>query len=566
MVKPFSFVPSNSTMKKHLLPLLLLVQFSAGSQTVGIIQNSDTAFNGYTLFAPITGKTTYLIDNCGRIVNSWTSNFRPGLSAYLLNNGDLIRAEALGAAHPVYGSGGGAGGRIERIDWNGNLQWNYTYWDTEFVQHHDIVPLPNGNILLLAWERFTRQEMKALGRDTSKIAASGYVWSEYIVEVQPSGTNTGTIVWEWHFINHVIQDYDMAQQNYGNVSAHPELLDLNYTGLNVTQEWIHANSIDYNPTLDQILISSRLLGELYVIDHSTTTAEAATHVGGNSGKGGDLLYRWGNPEAYYHGNASDRILFGQHSAKWIFDTESAGKIMVFNNGQDRPQGDYSTVEIFTPQIDTNGAYKKNMSGKFLPDTSFWVYKATVPTDFFDNRISGGQELPNGNVLICSGTHGKFFEVTKQGNIVWQYINPVTQAGILSQGQTPSLFANSVFRTTRYAPNFSGFIGKTLTPGLPVELNPTSNNCIISSVKEVSTYTHFSVYPNPSSGNEVVVNTKEDFIGSEISLFDVSGKKLLAQKTEGTETMLRLQNFCDGIYFIQLEKNKTISVSKLVLAR
>jgi len=553
-------------MKKHLLPLLLLIQFSAFAQTVGIIQNSDTAFNGYTLFAPVTGKTTYLIDNCGRLVNSWTSNFRPGLSAYLLSNGDLLRAESTGAAHPTYGSGGGAGGRVERIDWNGNLQWNFTYSDTEFVQHHDIVPLPNGNVLLLAWERFTRQQIKALGRDTSKIAASGYVWSEYLVEIQPSGTNTGTVVWVWHFIDHVVQDYDVAQQNYGNVLSHPELLDLNYTGANITQEWIHANSIDYNPALDQILISSRLLGELYVIDHSTTTAEAATHSGGNRGKGGDLLYRWGNPEAYRQGIASDRILYGQHSAKWIFDTENAGKIIVFNNGEGRPQGAYSSIEIFAPQIDSTGTYERNIAGKFLPDTSFWVYKATMPTDFYDNRISGGQELPNGNVLICSGTHGKFFEVTKQGNIVWQYINPVTQSGILSQGQTPSLFANSSFRATRFATNFSGFTGKTLTPGLPVELNPTSNNCVISSVKEVSTETYFSVYPNPSSGSEVAIKTEHDFIGSEVSLFDLYGEKLLTEKTEGTETILRLQNFAAGIYFIQLEKNKKRSVSKLVLVR
>ncbi len=553
-------------MKKQLLPLFLLVHFITVAQTLGIIQNSNAAYNGYTLFAPIAGKTTYLIDNCGKTVNSWASNFRPGLSAYLLSNGDLLRAESTGSTHPIYGSGGGAGGRIERIDWNGNLQWNYSYWDTEYVQHHDIVPLPNGNILLLAWERFTRQEIKNLGRDTSKIAASGYVWSEYIVEVQPSGTNSGTVVWEWHFINHVVQDYDAAQQNYGNVAAHAELLDLNYTGANITQEWIHANSIDYNPILDQILISSRLLGELYVIDHSTTTAQAAAHSGGNSGKGGDLLYRWGNPEAYRKGTTNDRILYGQHSAKWIFDTENAGKIIVFNNGEGRPQGAYSTVEIFAPQTDTSGAYTKNFTEKFLPDTSFWVYKTPVPTDFYDNRISGSQELPNGNILICSGTHGKFFEVTKQGNLVWEYINPVTGTGILSQGQTPSLFANSSFRATKFVPTFSGFVGKTLTPGLPIELNSTSNNCVISAVNEISDETHFSVYPNPSIGTDVFLKADTDFVGGEISLFDLNGKKLLAQKTEGTETILRLQNFCNGIYFIQVEKNKNRSVSKLVLSR
>lgn len=58
------------------------------------------------------------------------------------------------------------------------------------------------------------------------------------------------------------------------------------------------NGIDYNPVLDQIALSTHNLNEWYIIDHSTTTAEAATSSGGNSGKGGDLLYRWGNPAAY----------------------------------------------------------------------------------------------------------------------------------------------------------------------------------------------------------------------------------------------------------------------------
>ena len=61
-------------------------------------------------------------------------------------------------------------------------------------------------------------------------------------------------------------------------------------------------------TLDQIVLSNHNLSEIWIIDHSTTTLEAASHSGGNSGKGGDLLYRWGNPQAYDQGTGADQLL------------------------------------------------------------------------------------------------------------------------------------------------------------------------------------------------------------------------------------------------------------------
>lgn len=80
-----------------------------------------------------------------------------------------------------------------------------------------------------------------------------------------------------------------------SIVNHPELLNINYL---TQKDWLHCNGVDYNPILDQVVISSHNTNEWYVIDHSTTTAQAASHSGGNSGKGGDFLYRWGNPAAY----------------------------------------------------------------------------------------------------------------------------------------------------------------------------------------------------------------------------------------------------------------------------
>lgn len=115
-----------------------------------------------------------------------------------------------------------------------------------------------------------------------------------------------------------MQDFDMAKPNFGVVASNHQLINLNYAAsANATlgRDWIHLNSIDYNPTLDQILVSSHSFDEIWIIDHSTTTTQASSHAGGNANQGGDILYRWGNPMAYNNGNATTQKFFGQHDAK-----------------------------------------------------------------------------------------------------------------------------------------------------------------------------------------------------------------------------------------------------------
>ncbi len=99
-------------------PLSVLSQ----NQTVGLFQYDQTSFDGYTLFSP--SENTYLIDNCGKIINKWAGNYKPGLSVYLLEDGTLLRACRI--QNSTFG-GGGSGGRVERLDWNNNLLWSYNF-------------------------------------------------------------------------------------------------------------------------------------------------------------------------------------------------------------------------------------------------------------------------------------------------------------------------------------------------------------------------------------------------------------------------------------------------------
>ena len=237
------------------------------------------------------------MDNQGQVVHQWKSAYEPGQTAYLLPNGHLLRA---GMLRVQGGTGGGEGGRIEEFDWDGKLIWEFDHATRNYQLHHDIKPLPNGHVLALMVERKSREEAIAAGFDPSQMRDE-YLVPDAVVEIEPILPKGGRIVWEWHVWDHLIQNHDRTKANYGDVAAHPELIDTACNGRATPAFWNHMNSLDYNAKLDQITLSVRGCNEIWIIDHSTTAKEAAGHSGGKQGKGGDLIYRWGNPAAYQRG-------------------------------------------------------------------------------------------------------------------------------------------------------------------------------------------------------------------------------------------------------------------------
>lgn len=447
-----------------LLAVAILFSLPAGhvaaqDQTVGLFQNDPAASDGYTLFAPMMGSTTYLIDMYGRYVHSWVSVNRPASAVYLMENGNLLRTSREDNSIRI----------IQEIEWDGNVIWNFTYSDSTVRQHHDIASLPNGNVLILAWEFLTKAEAIANGRDTL-LFDPGIVelWPEHVVEVEPTYPTGGNIVWEWHLWDHIVQDFDSTKLNYGVVAEHPELINVNFA-INGDDDWIHANAVNYNPDLDQIIISCRRISQILIVDHSTTTEEAASHTGGNSGMGGDILWRWGNPVGYDAGTEDDQTLYLQHDAQWIEPgLPGEGNILVFNNGgQGRT---YSTVDEIVTTVDGNGDYPQPDSGvAHGPTAAAWSYDPPVEDEFYASFISGATRMPNGNTLICAGPQGRLFEVTTANEIVWKYINPVGSNGPASQED--SVATNRVFRCYRFPADYPGLQGHDLTPGAAIELYP-----------------------------------------------------------------------------------------------
>ena len=379
--------------------------------------NTDI-FDGMILFSPMYSTKTYLIDNTGTIKHTWSSNYFPGEAIRWLGDGTILRTIKTNV--PGYG---GAGGGIQKIRWDGTVVWDFRYNTDGNLSHHDIMPLPNGNVLILTWQTKTREEAIAAGRDPNSFLGDTFT-PEHIIEVKPTGPTTGDIVWEWYVWDHLIQDYDASKTNYGVVGDHPELIDINYGIYSQLSDWLHVNSIDYNEEFDQILISVHNFNEIWVIDHITTTQEAAGHTGGRYGKGGDILYRWGNPEAYRAGSADDQKLFGQHDASWIKPGKpGAGDILIFNNGWIRPTGKYSSVDEIVTPVNDSGDYYFEPGSSYGPNSPVWSYNGNHSvTDFYASGYSGAERLEDGNTLISDGTAGRFFEVNPDMETIWEYVN------------------------------------------------------------------------------------------------------------------------------------------------
>jgi hypothetical protein len=370
-------------------------------------EKSTMTENGQILFAPMWNFDTYLLDYTGTMNHTWPSNYLPGVMVRWFGDGTILRTIRL--------SGGpGASGGVQKVLWDGSVVWDFRYNTDGHLSHHDIQVLPNGNVLMIAWETKTQAEVIVAGRNPDSVPISG-IWPDHVIEVQPTGPTSGNIVWEWHVWDHLIQDYDSSKANYGVVGDHPELLDINFGEM--TYDWLHTNSIDYNEKYDQILLSVCYFNEIWVIDHSTTTEEAAGHTGGNSGRGGDLLYRWGNPQAYRAGTASDQKFFLQHDATWIKEGyPGSGDILVFNNGKTRPGSRYSSVDEIIPPFH-NGEYYLEEDSAYGPLSPTWSY---TNTGFYGGQFGGATRLASGDTLITNGETGKVFEVTPEKVTVWQY--------------------------------------------------------------------------------------------------------------------------------------------------
>ncbi|XOV93585.1 MAG: aryl-sulfate sulfotransferase [Bacteroidota bacterium] len=457
----------------------------------GLTLTSSKATPGYVLFNPLSSAITYLVNLDGQVVHTWESEYGPSGWLYLRENGNLARG-GRDPETPVF-VGGGHGGWIEEFNWEGEIVWKYKLSSTENLAHHDVAILPNGNFLAIAWEAKSPDEAIAYGRDPKMIPKAG-LWPDWVVELKPIGSDSALRVWEWHLWDHTIQEFDQSKKNFGKVADHPELIDINLGHLPgpITQEELdelkaqnnastnstldnrgsdlnHTNAIHYNERLDQIVLSSPHYDEIFIIDHSTTTEEAASHEGGRWGKGGDILYRWGNPANYQRGDSTDLKLAGQHDVKWVDPgLPGAGHLMVFNNRVPYGNPPYSEILELETELSEEG-YALNSRGIYGPDSPVWSYVAKDTLSFFAPFISGAHRMKNGNTFITEGTKGRFFEVNPAGDLLWEYLTPYAGDVRMPDGTTTQPvgpFKYATFRATHIMMDHPAISGKLLKPLIP----------------------------------------------------------------------------------------------------
>ncbi len=467
--------------------------------TVGLqYVDYEKVYDGPLLFSPQGSDQVYLINTCGEVINTWTftGDFNY-TGTYLLEDGSVIKfvfSDAPGGA-AAYGDG-----CFERRDWDDNLVWQYCAEGRYKGLHSDLVMLPNGNILGLVQDPHNATEAIQAGANPNNFGNS--LSTESVIEFMPIGTNDAEVVWEWHQWDHLIQDFDASKDNYGVIADNPHRYNINLIGGGFGGANSHFNGMHYHEERDHIIVSSWKDDEIYIIDHSTTADEAAGSIGGNGGRGGDFLWRWGNPNNYDAGNNGDRRLGGQHNPKFIPDSYDVfgGMISVFNNdyGALIGQNGFSGACILELEWDdVNNEYPKNSNGQFLPEDFTWTWIGeNFPGNNVSSGIMGGVDVQsNGNVVITEATSGKFTEVTPDGDIAWIYQCPIESSwygggSIADQGDN---IQAAVYKIDKYSSSFAAFDNVDLdyTEGIIENENYVSDDCVYqtSVILPVSFFTY-----------------------------------------------------------------------------
>lgn len=397
------------------------------------LYNPQGAYNCYTLFAPMesfsapkTEFPLYLINMSGRVVHQWKVPFVP-MHGRLLPNGNVViqgldKDQYMEQEMPrMKNSMGGYTDHLVELTWEGKTVFQYRNKD----MHHDAIKLPNGNYLILGWEPVPqplRNKVRGGFKNTEhllsvppsqreayfKSEAPGksdliYMFNDYLEEIDPKGRK----VWTWHANDHLDPNVDIIGPIYRR------------------EEWLHSNSIGLTSYGD-IILTSRNTDSILIVDRKT----------------GKIIFRWGNVAhldektgriehhavpASSFANAKIPRLSGPHDAQEIAEgLPGAGNLLVYNNGIYSGFSNAMEVDRTSQRV----VWESNHTGQ-----------GKRPMSIF---MGGVQRLPNGNTLISEGLNGRFFQVTRDSQIVWEYVNPFDAS---------RLFLGAVFKIQAYAPDY-----------------------------------------------------------------------------------------------------------------
>jgi uncharacterized protein (UPF0248 family) len=351
----------------------------------------ERAFPEFTLFAPhfVENRSVYLIDLQGEVVHTWNMPYPPGLSGYLTERGTLFY-NGRTSEESFLSRFPFKGGVVLEADWNGKVLWEVRHPD----HHHHGILLRNGNVLLHCMGQVPEDIARRVkGGMVEKHMQSGQYAPLSAAEAGKmysdylaEVTRAGETVWEWRTWEHL----DPETDGISEVQA-PRTM------------WAQGNSVQELPDGD-ILASFRPTSTVVRISRKT----------------GQILWKLGPP-----------IVAGQHGPTLLAN----GNILIFDNG--------------THRLDDSMPYSRAIEVNPATNEIVWKYQDYPSWNFFSPRMGIAQRLANGNTLLTESSFGRFFEVTKEGEIVWEYVNPFFGRPFF--GGPPGCETNQVFRALRYSP-------------------------------------------------------------------------------------------------------------------
>jgi hypothetical protein len=455
-----------------------------------IYSDPEKIASGYLLFSAWprleAHEYTYLVDIDGNVVHKWKTitpeyqgrGYSMEKTARLTETGSII--QGLSTAGHAY-----EGERVlQELDWEGNLVWEFSDPREGYRYHHNFKRIWNNHldawtIIFTSQFPMTQEQAVAAGADPSvewNAAPDG------VVEVDMDGN----IVWQWWSLDHVVQDKNPTWPNYGALAEHPERFNLNWGG-GLRGDFTHQNALDYNRTLDQIVVNNDRMSELYVIDHggSFVVGDFEASKALAAGPKGDIIFRWGNPSLYNSGEGpsfnadgnttseGDQQLFHHHDTQWIKEgLPGAGNFLIFENGSRRAGPHRSELLEINPYAGAypDAPYLSELAAGGPAKQVVWSFTSRQPNSLSSRNISGVQRLANGNTFGIAGRHGHAFQVTPDGEVVWEYIVPVMRLSPEDDVTLADIYKttvsdaddNSVFTAHWIPPDHPGLAGKDLS--------------------------------------------------------------------------------------------------------
>ena len=282
---------------------------------------------------------------------------------------------------------------VMKRDWNSNLIWR-----RPLKAHHDIAPAADGSLYVLSMHFENYRNLKVQFPTLVQLSEKGKVvdgWRsiDHLDELQ-----------HWldsrFFLDTLLAELEQNGELESYLQTHPNGFD-----------YFHANTVTILPKTPlgerdarfragNLMLCLRNVDQIVILDAQSKK----------------VVWSWGANHLEH-----------PHHPTMLDD----GNILIFDNGVRRRHS--RVVEI------------EPASGEPV-----WQYVADPAKDFFTEPKGSSQRLPNGNTLICQGDYGQVFEVTPEGERVWEWKNPAVIEGSPNP-RSPGIYRVALYRMMRLDP-------------------------------------------------------------------------------------------------------------------